>query len=227
MAAHPPEDFLIDVEPWERQPHETDEAWLAFRTFRDLDPPRTLGKLREHYTEQMTARHPSLFRNWSMKWRWRSRVAAYDVHLDRIRQRAHERTIEDMSEKHARMAQAGLTLVARRLMGNAEAGVTAIDMNEVEWRDLISGLSALVKLERVARGEPADRGSTELSGPGGGPIRIEPVVPMEDADPAEDVRRVRTILSILEESGAIRLPEESTEPRTAIPAEVEGGDRPA
>lgn len=210
--------------PWEQQVYESEEAWLAFQVYRDLAPPRSMADVDVEFVRRgKRSRTATLYRGWSSQWKWRTRAAFYDVHLDRLRQEAAEKVVKDMGRRHAQMAQAGLTMIARRLMGSAEHSIRPIDMNEVDFPALITAMQGLVKLERIARGEPGERATTELTGPGGGPVQVMPVEPPVE-DPVEDARRMTSVLAILAESGVVILPAGSGEPGAPeLPATIESG----
>jgi hypothetical protein len=198
------EEFLDDVEPWERQPRESDQAWAAFRHYRELEPPRTIRQLREHlFAEEQKVGDPSLYRQWSAKWRWRERCQAYDVYIDRIRRTAKERAIEVAAERHAMLAQVGIMRIAKRLQEEAIA-------ENVRFPELVATLEKLVKIERVSLGAPESRVAQEVTGKGGDPIQLQPVLPIEEGEEDLD-ERVISILRRLDESGVIMLPAETGE----------------
>ena len=137
---------------WERQPREGDKAWGAFVAYRDM--PLNERSLRRLVTEYYnvapgTKRWRNKFRAvsyLSRKWRWRERVEAYDRHLDQIAQEARRRAIEEMNERHIRIARAMVMKAAERLRDMDPA-----ELSPTETRQFFD---YGVRLERLALGEP-------------------------------------------------------------------------
>lgn len=213
-----PPDRVTDVEPWERQPMESQVGWEAFRVYRDLDPPRYMRRVKEHFDAIGRVRTMDAYRRLSHRWRWRERVAAYDLHMDRVRQKAREDEVRAMEQRHARIAMAGLTKVAQRLLGNPEHGIEPVDMNSVDFSQLANAASAFARLERVSMGQAADRTVQEHSGPSGAPIEVALHHDLAQ-DPHREAERVASILQVLAEEGVIMLPEGSGERVDVIDAE--------
>lgn len=68
------------LEPWEKQPQETDQAFAAFKEYRDLGLERTIPK-----AVQALGKKPNYLSTceaWSQRWGWRLRVDAWDKHVD-------------------------------------------------------------------------------------------------------------------------------------------------
>jgi hypothetical protein len=68
-----------ELEPWERQPRESEKAYLAFQAYLDMEKPRSIPKL----AVQRHRHYKTLYIH-SRRWNWADRVAAYDAHMDRI-----------------------------------------------------------------------------------------------------------------------------------------------
>ena len=73
------------MNPWERQPSESDKAYAAFCCYRDLPPAeRSLDlayqqKQRQNSGKKKRVRHPRWWSEWSTKFNWVERVKAFDA----------------------------------------------------------------------------------------------------------------------------------------------------
>ncbi len=91
-------------ELWHKLDTESERAFLAFETYRNL-PGRDRSVLRAYrrYVDNPLAVKPSdTWSRWSSQYAWRERARAHDAHLDRIRQRSIEKAIEEEAERYAR-----------------------------------------------------------------------------------------------------------------------------
>lgn len=61
---------------YDRQPKESDPAWLAFRTYRDMGLERSLRKTREKL--ERPEGYMRMLEDWSSKHDWRARVKVWD-----------------------------------------------------------------------------------------------------------------------------------------------------
>lgn len=140
--------------PWNRRPAETNPAWLAFTTYRDMGPARTTAKVRTEI-----GRKPSYQRQletWSSRHEWVARCEAFDAEMDRIAIEEHRKGIKDMVRRHLGLAsslQAAGALGLQSLIAKVKAAKPDEDIllspNEIK------GLVDLgTKLERQTRGEP-------------------------------------------------------------------------
>jgi hypothetical protein len=93
-----------------------------------------------------------------------------------------------MHERHARVALLGMNVAVKGL----ESLLTKVQTGEgtVAPGDLTRLLDTSVKVERLARGESTE--SHELSGPGGGPVRL---------DLAETLKRIDEVYGLKTEDG--------------------------
>ncbi len=85
-----------DIDPWGRQPKETDKAFAAFAIYRGLGSERSSAK-----TTKVLGKKPGYNRvceQWSVRWGWRARAGAWDAYEDR---REREIVLE-AAEKNAR-----------------------------------------------------------------------------------------------------------------------------
>lgn len=63
---------------WERQEGETEPAFEAFRTFRDMGLARSIKG-----TYEALGKSKALITDWASRWRWHERARAYDNYVDR------------------------------------------------------------------------------------------------------------------------------------------------
>jgi len=94
-------------ELWERLESEPERAYRAFEVFLNLPSgDRTLIAAYRQLVGNPDAVKPSdTWSGWSSRFAWRERAAAYDAHLDRIRERSIEKAIEEEAERQAREAE--------------------------------------------------------------------------------------------------------------------------
>jgi len=138
--------------PWERQPGESVRAYAAFCVYRDLPAgERSLRRAAEIIvqTSSKPRRASSVQRqlsDWSARWRWVERAAAWDEEQDRLRRARQARAVQEMAERHARQAVAYQEKALRRLMG--------MEPEELSPKEALMFFIEAAKLERLARGEP-------------------------------------------------------------------------
>jgi hypothetical protein len=146
------------VDPvWERQPGETAKAFRAFSVYQTTD----LMERSFAQTSREIERNISQVKDWSRRWRWQDRVAAWDAKLSADALEAQIKAVEEMNDRHARMGMAILSKVAERLVGNDISGVRAIDLNRLSAQDLARLSEVAVKIERLGRGADTERNANE------------------------------------------------------------------
>ena len=65
----------------QRQPDESDKAWMAYRLYQDAGPSRTIRIAWKAYARatNLNSKHPSSgFIGWSKKYEWEARAASFD-----------------------------------------------------------------------------------------------------------------------------------------------------
>ena len=130
----------IPPEPWERQKGETPRAWEAFCVYRDLGADRSINKTARTLTKNRTT-----IAEWSSKYDWVKRVAAWDAEQDRIARQSQIDEIKKMRKRHADLATAMLVKAAKALQ--------RIPEDEVKASDLSRLVETASKLERISRGD--------------------------------------------------------------------------
>lgn len=86
---------------WERQPGESAKAFAAWCHYRDLGPGRSLALAYAEWRRGSggsgdAAKAAGYWQEWSAKYEWVARAAAYDAHLEEIRRLAREDAIRTM-----------------------------------------------------------------------------------------------------------------------------------
>lgn len=160
------EEFAADRPIYERQPKETDRAFLAFTVYRDAGVARTIKSSVEPYQKQagLNAHKPNSVFNqmmkWSARWRWKERIVEWDRYLDRHKRKLALREVEKMRNRHAKLGESLQSLGAMELKKWLNKIKKEINKKGEEAEvilsvsDLIRTLESGVKLERASRGEP-------------------------------------------------------------------------
>ena len=152
----------MSIQPWDRQPFDSDETFRWFVAYRDAVPPRQLGRLFVPGTVKPTLQQ---LLDWYNDGAWRDRAAAWDQHLDTLRQAERE----DMVGKDARAASAHdaellgevRALVNRELdkLNRTSSESEAEVLKPAELNKLIENV---VKLGRLTRGEATEHVATDI-----------------------------------------------------------------
>lgn len=156
-------------DPWDRRPGETDEAWKAFTTYRDLGPNRGITAVAKELHKSRT-----LIGRWSSKHQWVPRVQAFDREDDR-------RFIADMRQERKEIARRHLRL-ANVVQGKVVERLQTIDVKTLKPADLIRWLEVTAKIQKDALAITID-GGTEVT------VNGEVVVSVESL--TDEQRRAR------------------------------------
>lgn len=116
---------------WHRQEGESETAFAQFEAYRDSDPRRVRD-------------HPSGFHN-SVRWSWRERCHAWDLHLQKQETERLIRYRVDMNERHRAIARLAMSRAAQWLQGLDEMRISKMKPNEV-----VKMLEVAANLERNA-----------------------------------------------------------------------------
>jgi len=175
-----PVQLAVGRDLWERQPGETDLAWDAFCTFRDLDPgERTIKRTYEvvsgHTVERASTPNgdrvsPSMnMYRYNKEYRWQERAFAYDRYMDD----KYRKELE-ASRVRARVETADLGRTMRRKAAEALAELQTIlyikQGDQVVLRNALNASQIVrlaevgVRLERLALGEGDGESSLTLIG---------------------------------------------------------------
>src|SRR5215218_962732 len=94
-------------ELWDHLENEPERAYLAFESYRNLPSgERTLIEAyRGHVGNPGAAKPSDTWSRWSREFAWRERAAAYDAHIDRLREKSMEKVIQREAEEQARQVE--------------------------------------------------------------------------------------------------------------------------
>jgi len=88
---------MVDLEPWDQQPGESDIAYATFRKYLESEPPRDLGA-----SAELQGMARSTFYSRSSKWDWTERVRAWDAHRRQTEDDAVLKTAAELATEHMR-----------------------------------------------------------------------------------------------------------------------------
>ena len=158
-------------EPWERQPEETARAFEAFAIYRDMGPDRSLRKVVQTLDKNLTT-----IGDWSTKYEWVKRVAAWDAEQDRIARVQQLKEIKAMRNRHAGMAKAMIVKAGRAL--------NRIPEDEIKASDISRMIEVASKLERISRGDVGDVIEERNGGDAINPVQI--YIPTNNREKKDD-----------------------------------------
>jgi hypothetical protein len=164
----PPFKFDPDRKTFERQPKEPDKAWQAFVIYRDMGFERSLSKAAKKYKEstESKAKLRSIEDNMgklSSEYKWVSRSADWDNELDKRRRRQKVLAIEEMQERHLKLATSMQGLGAIELQKWINKAQEAKASNEITLaiKELKELIDLGIRLERLNRDEPESVNKTK------------------------------------------------------------------
>lgn len=148
------------MEPWDRQPFDSDASWVWFVAYRDAMPPRRLDRVRVSVPGTVAPPLMDLMR-WATEGHWVERVRAWDQHLDDIRQAEREAAVSKQAREAAEDQEAALAQDLREL-ALREAGKwvktsAATEPEVLKPREVVAVADAAVKLGRLTRGESTEK----------------------------------------------------------------------
>lgn len=163
MGSKPPIRLDPEINPWDRQPGESNRQFSRFDTFKDLGRVRTLTQAAEILHAIGDKISYRTLRQYAYEYRWTERAEAFDRDQDRLERVRIMQLRREMYARHRTMA-GGLTAKAvQRLKGLKPEDLTPLDV--------VRFFRMAADLERAALGEP-DKW-VALSGPGGAPIATD------------------------------------------------------
>ena len=153
---------------WDKQESETNRAYNAFLTYRNMGALRSLNKAAEiFYGDAYVAKPlPKLiqFKSWSSRWKWVSRCSDFDIEEERLR---IEQKRKDIAEMDRRQAKDGMEM-SKIGMYNIKLHATDDPPKDKKGKTIKPKIPVPestrlftegIKAERLARGEV-----TEISG---------------------------------------------------------------
>ena len=157
---------------FERQPRESAKAFAAFQEYLGLGPERSLAAVGEKLGKSKV-----MMEKWSRKYDWPARVAAHGAHLALVEREAAEAVVRakgaDWAERYAELRESEWR--ARNELVDLAWEVIRRWRSKPERVGSLEGLARLLDLMSTL-GRRACEVATErreVTGPDGGPIRVE------------------------------------------------------
>lgn len=137
-----------DLLPWEKRPDESGKAWNAFVIYRDMGLKRSLRGLIAR--EDVSTNDLKQVGQWSSKYGWVARVAAWDAEQDRQFALKMQEARVEAATRNLAVARNAITLASKRIveMVNEDVKLSAADTTRL--------LDTATKLERMVLGEPTE-----------------------------------------------------------------------
>lgn len=124
--------------PWERQKGESEKAYEAFVTYRDMGKERTISAVVKRLEKSR-----SLIDRWKERWNWQERVRAYDNELEK---EARAKAVKDrkaMTERHIG--------IAMQLQKKALEALKSLSVEDMSTKDIKEYIKMATDLERLNR----------------------------------------------------------------------------
>lgn len=147
----------MDNQKWEKLPQESSKQFLAFTLYRDLSSNRSIQKVAQQRAE--SGPHTSKLKEWSVKYGWVERAAAYDEHLDEIKRSGKEKEIRELAAQNSIEIQRmniRHTLEAQLLQNKAIEKLESLNIDDMKPQDIVKFYDTAVKIERLSRGMPTE-----------------------------------------------------------------------
>lgn len=200
------------LQPWDRQPNESRQAYEAFLQYRDIDA--STRSIREAYRKATgrTTSDGQPWREFSARWNWPARAEAWDDHLRAIEQKATEalrarraaqleKLREEQREREMRHA-AAIEERATKLLALPHVVATAkyedgrvqtqAPAHAAEFRAATDMLRTARNFMRLALEMPQDLHRFELTGKDGEPVNAVPTTLTDE----ERIDRLAAILDV-------------------------------
>lgn len=161
MASKPPIQLHPDLDPWDKQPGESDMMYSRFRTFLELGPDRNLKQAAEMLTTLGSKKVSyRVLQQYSYEKRWVERAGAYDRDQDRLERARLMKQRREMMARHRKLASG--------LMAKAVERLAKIPVVELTALDIVRFVRTAAELEIRALGDPER--TIAITGPAGGPV---------------------------------------------------------
>ena len=124
--------------PWERQKGESDKAYEAFVTYRDMGTDRSIRAVARKLGKSRTQSG-----KWSSGWEWTERVRAYDNELEKEARAQAVKDRKDMTSRHIK--------IAMQLQKKALEALTSLEVEAMTPKDIKEFIKMATDLERLNR----------------------------------------------------------------------------
>ena len=151
----------VEIEPelWELQPEETARAFEAFCLYRDMGPSRSIAKVGKELGKNRVT-----LEDWSAKYDWVKRAAAWDAEVDRIARQEQVKAIKKMRDRHAKLASDLLDTVEQEIANLKPGTMTPNEIARIT--------EVATKLERISRGDVGEVIEERDGGEAVSPVQI-------------------------------------------------------
>lgn len=169
---------------WDRMPKECEQYFEAFNVFKDLGVNRTIGKVANTLGKSMSHCY-----NMHQKWNWAERAKAWDDEVQKIKNNAQLKSVQQMCKRHADIAMAfqnplvAIVKEAGRRIENKELESLSIDKFLAAYMKATQLLDSVTGVERKARGEATEITKTDITS-GGDKVHV--VLPSLNEPTAEN-----------------------------------------
>lgn len=136
------------MDAWDKQESETNRAYNAFLTYRNMGSLRSLSKAAAIFYGTESTSNAHTFRRWSAKHNWVARCGDFDIEQDRIFQVEQQEAIMEMNKRQANI---GVAMQKKGITRLLEIDIETSDQARLCIKDGVI-------IERPARGE-----ATEIS----------------------------------------------------------------
>lgn len=124
--------------PWERQKGESDKAYEAFVTYRDMGTNRSIRAVAQKLSKSRTQ-----IGKWSSGWEWTERVRAYDNELEKEARAKAVKDRKEMTDRHIK--------IAMQLQKKALEALTSLEAEAMTPKDIKEFIKMATDLERLNR----------------------------------------------------------------------------
>lgn len=134
---------------YDQQPDETEKAFQAFQTFRDLGVERTVSA-----TARKLGKSRSIVKTWAGRWQWKKRVRAWDAKVDEQLRDEQLEAIREMRTRHIKIAKTMQGLGMNELGKHIKASRDNPDSSRVTATAAAALAEQGLRIERLNLGEP-------------------------------------------------------------------------
>ncbi|MGE3404356.1 MAG: hypothetical protein AB7K63_17325 [Vicinamibacterales bacterium] len=150
-----------ELEPWERQPGESEKAYAAFLAYRNLES----GKRSIVKAAKAVGKSYHLLCRWSAQWSWLQRVGDYDRDLERQAHALVAKEIVDYRKRAAQQARNKAQILAlpdtaiAQLLNKDREALASLSVGELLSLAIKAGqaLPNILKAEALALGDITER----------------------------------------------------------------------
>jgi hypothetical protein len=127
------------LEAWDKLPKESSKAYALFCLYRDMGPDRSIAKVKRLSIEGLSIPSKTQLLEYSGKYNWVSRAAAWDLAMQKHKELAMKNAIEELArrqvERGTALAEEGMKYLRkpkRKPLTAAEARMYIVDGSELE-----------------------------------------------------------------------------------------------